>query len=226
MREIRQKETLIRKPELIRVRLVGDMSESMNEEKKHVLQQCFVLLLSSLSDFDTQLRFNRSQTKSKLKTDTEAWIFGDEPQRVKHFLGESGVDRETEETIRIFEKLQKTIGSTYDNKVIESIVGSLTTEDIEKIKKEKIMDLVCEITDGGSSDKEASKKAVDALEEAKIIGGAFQIGTVTDEEKDIFSYVWNEGRKEPRGFYVGPELKNLLPALVEWLKKYLGGVRL
>lgn len=226
MKKMTQKEVLIRKPELIRVRLVGDMSGSMNEAKKHILQQCFVLLLSSLREFNTYLNLTRSETKSKLEVDTEAWIFGDDAERVKRLRSESGMDEEQIETIKIFEKLQNIIGNTYDNTALEAILKSLMPEDKEKITQEKIMEIVFEITDGGSSAPEDAKKAVDKLVESGVISRAFQIGAVSEDEKKIFNDVWNKNREEKLGEIVGEKIENLLPAITELLKKYLSDVRL
>lgn len=226
MKKMTQKEVLIRKPELIRVRLVGDMSGSMNNEKLHTLQQCFVLLLSSLREFNTYLNLTRSQTKSKLEIDTEAWIFGSYAEKVKTLRSESNYDDEQVEIIKIFEKLQNTIGDTYDSKALEAIFNSLTPKDKEKIGQEKIMEMVLEITDGGSSESNAARKAVDKLSEVGVITRAFQIGIISDEEKKIFNYVWNKNREEKFGEIVGKKIENLLPAITELLKKYLGNVRL
>jgi hypothetical protein len=225
-KKMAQKEILIRKPELIRVRLVGDMSGSMDDAKKHTLQQCFVLLLSSLREFNTYLNLTRSQTKSKLEADTEAWIFGTNAERIKRLRSESGYDDEQVETIKIFDKLQKTIGGTYDNKALEAIFNSLTSEDKEKIGQEKIMEIVFEITDGGSSAPDVARKAVDRLLESGVIARAFQIGRVDKDEKETFNGVWNKNREEKLGEIVGEKIENLLPAITELLKKYLGNVRL
>ncbi len=226
MKKMTQKEVLIRKPELIRVRLVGDMSGSMDSEKLHALQQCFILLLSSLREFNTYLNLTRSQTKSKLETDTEAWIFGNSAEKVKKLRSESGYDDEQAEIIKIFKKLENTIGLTYDNKALETIFDSLTPEDKEKIGQEKIMEMVFEITDGGSSAPDAARKAVDKLSESGVIARAFQIGTVDENEKKTFNNVWNKNREEKLGEIVGKKIENLLPAITELLKKYLSNVRL
>ena len=225
-KKMTQKEVLIRKPELIRLRLVGDMSSSMDEAKRHVLQQCFVLLLSSLREFNTYLNLTRSQTKSKLEADTEAWIFGYSAKKVKWLRSETGYDDEQIKTIKIFEKLQNTIGATYDNKVLEAIFNSLTSEDKEKIGQEKIMEMVFEITDGGSSASDAARNAVDKLTESGVITRAFQIGDVDEDEKKTFNDVWNKNREEKLGEIVGEKIENLLPAITELLKKYLSNVRL
>jgi len=225
-KKMTQKEVLIRKPELIRVRLVGDMSGSMDADKKHILQQCFVLLLSSLREFNTYLNLTRSQTKSKLEVDTEAWIFGDNAEKVKKLRSESGYDDEQVETIKIFEKLQNTIGITYDNKPLESIFSSLTAEDIEKIGQEKIMEIIFEITDGGSSAPRATRQVINKLTKSGVITIAFQIGDVDEDEKKTFNEVWNKNREKKLGEIIGKKIENLLPAITELLKKYLGNVRL
>lgn len=232
MKKMVSREVLIKKPELIRVRLVGDMSGSMDEKKRHVLQQCFVLLLSSLNEFNTYLNLTRKDTKSKLEVDSEAWIFGDKAQKVKRLRGKSGPEDEQVEVIKIFEKLEKTIGVTCDYVALERINESLGPEDRDKIAQEKIMEMVFEITDGGSTDKkgnltsELARTEVDKLVDSNVIVRAFQIGTVTDEEKRIFNQVWNSGREEKLGEIVGEKIENLLPALAELIKKYLGNVKL
>ncbi len=226
MKKMTQREVLITRPELIRVRLVGDMSGSMDSEKRHILQQCFVLLLSSLREFNTYLNLTRSETKSKLEVDTEAWVFGDDAKKVKRLRSESGMDDEQTETIKIFEELQNTIGITNDNVALEEIFNSLTPEDKEKIGQEKIMEIVFEITDGGSSALQKARGAIDKLVENGVISRAFQIGAVSDDDKKTFNDVWNKNREEKLGEIVGEKITNLLPAITELLKRYLGNVRL
>ena len=64
-----------------------------------------------------------------------------------------------------------------------AISNSLTSEDREKIKQGKIMELVFEITDGGSSRPENARDLVDQMTELGVIARAFQIGSVSDGEK-------------------------------------------
>ncbi len=221
-----EKEVSIQKPELIRMRLVGDMSGSMGDAERHTLQQCFVLLLSSLREFNTYLNLSRSQTKSKLETDTEAWIFGSYAEKVKKLRSESGYDDEQIEIVKIFEELQNTIGGTYDNKALEAISHSLTPEDKEKIRQEKIMEIIFEITDGGSNVPTDARNAVDKLSESGAIVRAFQIGSTDKGEQETFNNVWNKNREEQFGEIVGEKIENLLPTITKLLKKYLGNVRL
>lgn len=225
-KKMTRKEVLIKKPELIRVRLIGDMSGSMDSRKINILQQCFVLLLSSLQEFNSYLNFERTRTKSKLEVDTEAWIFGDDAQRIKELKKGSNYTNEQIEIIKIFEKLQSTIGSTYDNKVLEKIFNSLSPDDKAKIDQGKMMEIVLEVTDGGSSDVSGARSGVDNLSEAGVVTRAFQIGSVSEDEKKKFNQVWNNNRKESFGEIVGENIANLLPAVTEVLKKYLNNVKL
>lgn len=227
MEKMETKEVLIKKPELIRVRLIGDVSGSMNEAKRHVLEQCIVLLLSSLREFNTYLNLTRSRTKSKLEVDTQVWVFGDEAKEAKRLRAGQGqgMDDDLIENIKIFKHLQNTLGYTYDNKALDEIIKSLEP-DIEKIGQDKIMEIVFEITDGGSSAPDEAKSAVDSLVNINVIARAFQIGAVSDEEKKTFNKVWNDGREEKLGEIVGEKIENLIPAIAELLKKYLGQVKL
>ncbi len=228
MKRTVSRETGIQKPELIRVRLVGDMSGSMatNEEKKHILQQCFVLILTSLREFNTYLNMNRQRTKSRLEVDTEAWVFGTNTQKIKRLRKESGLEDEQVQIVKIFDQLTQGRGDTNDGKPLGEILGSLSGEDKQKISQEKILELVFEITDGGSTDAEAAKKAITALDEIGVVVKAFQIGQVNIMEGQVFNHVWNEGRAERLGEVVGTKINNLLPALTAALKNYLGNVRL
>lgn len=226
MRKTVSKERLIQCPELIRVRLVGDMSGSMKTEKIHVLQQCFVLLLSSIREFETYLNLTRSQTRTKLEVDTEGWIFGDNAKKVKKLRSESGIEDEQVEIVKIFEHLKSAMGNTYDDKALKRIFEEIQPEERDRIAEEKIMEMVFEITDGGSSDAAAARKAVDDLESINVITRAFQIGETDDNEKAVFNLVWNANREEKLGEIVGKDIQNLVPAIAELLKKYLGNVRL
>lgn len=234
MKKMEMKEVLIKKPELIRVRLVGDMSGSMNEAKRRVLEQCIVLLLSSLREFNTYLNLTRSRTKSKLGIDTEVWVFGNEAEKVKFLRAsqEQDMDQDLIESLKIFQHLRATRGMTADFKPLNKIVESLTLDDRQKIANDKIMEITIEVTDGGSTDGSGNlnsakaRKAADELIHVGVIARALQIGQVSDEEKKIFNEVWNDGREEELGEIVGEKIENLIPAVAKILKKYLGQVRL
>lgn len=228
MTKMTAKEALVKYPELIRVRLAGDMSGSMDGEKIHILQQCAVLILSSLREFNTYLNLTRGQTKTKLRADTEAWVFGSDAERVKKFRESPGKGEEEEmvEIVKAFEHLKTTRGMTHDEKPLKEIFKSLSSEEKEKILKSQVMEIVFEVTDGGSSNPTDARKAVNDLLGAKVIARAIQIGQVSSEETDLFNEVWNDNREEKFGEAVGEDIANLLPVVTELLKKYLGNVRL
>ncbi len=226
MERIVSKENKVKKPELIRVRLVGDASGSMDEEKRHVMQQVFVLILSSLREFNTYLNINRQRTNSKLQVDTEAWIFGSTTHKVKSFHGNGEMNKEKVEMVGVTQKLQVSLGYTFDHLPLGKIFESLSTQEKEAIVNEKIMEIVFEVTDGGSSDPHSTRLAVDGLLGCGVIVKSFQIGRVESAENEAFNDVWNKSRPEPLGEVVGINIGNLIPAITSALKGYLGSVRL
>jgi hypothetical protein len=153
-------------------------------------------------------------------------VFGDEAKKVKRLRSDSGAEDEQVEIVKIFEHLEHTLGNTYDNTALEKIFEEIPPEERDKIAQEKIMEMVFEVTDGGSSNATAARQAVDALDAASVITRAFQIGETSDEEKAVFNSVWNVNRDDKLGEIVGKEIQNLIPAIAELLKKYLGNVRL
>jgi hypothetical protein len=217
--KIDDREVVTQKPELIRVRIAGDMSGSMDEDKLIILQQAMTLIFSSLDEFQTYLNATRAETKSKLQVETEGWTFSSSAKKIKSFD-----DRENLETVSIFNHIQNPGGGTYDDKALTAISNSLTPEDEDRIRSGKIMDIVFEITDGGSSDQVAAKEAVIALIEKKIITRAFQIGEVSTGEQRTFDAVWNSDRDTKRGERVGVDIAALIPAMTKALKEYLGDV--
>jgi hypothetical protein len=213
------KEVVTQKPELIRVRIAGDMSGSMDRKKLKVLQQAMTLIFASLDEFQTYLNATRADTKSKLEVETEGWVFNNSAEKIKSFD-----DKENLEMVSVFDHIQIPSGPTFDNVVLSDIADSLSPEDEEKIKSGKIMDIVIEITDGGSSNPDSARVAVDKLIAKGVIVRAFQIGSVNQGEQIIFDSVWNDGREKKRGERVGTNIAALIPAITKALKEYLGDV--
>jgi hypothetical protein len=217
--KIEDREVVTQKPELIRVRVAGDMSGSMDEEKLRVMQQAMTLIFASLDEFQTYLNSTRVDTKSKLQVETEGWIFNDSAEKIKSFD-----DRENLEMMTVFDHIQTPTGFTYDDVVLSDIANSISPDDEEKIKSGKIMDIVFEITDGGSSDSESAKEAIDNLIKRGVITRAFQIGLVNIGEQRTFDTVWNAGRDKRYGERIGSDISALIPAITKALKEYLGDV--
>ena len=222
-----EEKVLVERPELIRVHLVCDLSSSMDSSKRRVLKQSTVLLLRSLEEFQTYLNLTRGLTGSKLNVDTEVWGFGNKgaEKRLKRFSREEGRPEELDriEMIKCIGKLDQDLGWTYDDCPLREIAkdNTLTPGRIEDIKKEKVMDIVIEITDGGSSDAKAAIRALKELENQGVIARAIQVGEVTSGERRIFKKVWGE-----KGDSIGKEIENLVPAVATILAKYLSTVRL
>lgn len=233
MRRDEQVREMVYRPELIRVRFVGDASGSMNEERRAILEQAFVLIFSSLRRFETYLNLTRGKTKSKLSVDTEAWVFGSDAKRVKPFRVRGDHNREKAGIIRSFGTLLEGHGGTRDDKALSAIAESLTPGEMKKIKSEKIMELVFELTDGGTNSEgiAAAKEALAELEQKGAVARAFQIGTTDEDEQKTFNHVWNTDKngsplREKRGEVVGAEIKNLIPALTRALAQFLSRVEL
>jgi hypothetical protein len=222
------KELPANKPEEIRVRFVGDASESMswdNGIKQDVLEKVYVLIMASLRDFETKLNRTRSQTNTKLSVKTQGWLFGNNAHKIKDFRKGRDYHSEYVQIIKQFEGLRQDFGGTHDNEVYEKISEELTKTDKTDMKSGKAMDLVLEVTDGVSSNEEGTTAAVENLEKAGMIIRAFQIGNVDSDDKAAFERVWNE-KGQKRGHVVGSEVENLIPAITEALKQYMSNVRI
>jgi len=224
---------LVHRPDLIRVRFIGDASGSMNDERRAILEQAFVLIFSSLRRFETYLNLTRGRTKSKLSVDTEGWVFGSTAEKKKSFRRRGSYNKEKAAIVNMFGGLREDEGGTRDDRALEAIDESLTAADSRKIKSKKMMELVFEVTDGGTNEEGiySAKKAIAGLEQKGVIVRAFQIGTTDESEQDVFNSVWNtdlDGRssRERRGQIVGADIKNLIPALTRALAKHLAQVKL
>ena len=222
--KITTKETIVQKPEVIRIRLVVDKSGSMRDDlKQKVLAQTLVLTLRSLQQFNEMLNLTRGSTGSKLKVETQVLGFSGGFSVIKKFESETGED---DPTLDILNTLKLSVydgGYTHDYLALNHVINTQDDVSVQRIRQGKVLDLLFEITDGGSSNEESSKEAVGKLDEAGIYSNAFQIGKVDESERRAFNNVWNtEGNK--KGLVVGGEIERLLPAITEALKKYLSGV--
>lgn len=221
---ITTKEAMVQKPEVIRIRLVVDRSGSMDDEiKQKVLAQTLVLILRSLQQFNEMLNLTRGSTGSKLKVETQVLGFSDRLSVIKKFESDVVDDDPTVEILNTLRISGAQNGYTYDNLALNHVINNQDDISRQRIKQGKVLDVLFEITDGGSSDEYSSKEAVNKLDEVGVYASAFQIGKVNESERRVFNNVWNtEGNK--KGLVVGGEIEKLLPAIAEALKKYLSGV--
>ncbi len=225
MERMVDKETLVKQPELIRVRLLADNSSSMRESNKiETLKETVVLLLSSLHEFETQLNFSRSKTKSNLSVETEVWAYGGSATNIKPLS--SKVENDQVAIIKAIGKLDATGWTTKDSAAMEKVDHQLTEEDWQNIQKQKVMEILFNITDGGTMSADVSRRYVDSFTSKGVIARAFQIGQVDRSEKEIFESVWNQNRPESLGFSVGSKVENLIPAVANSLKEFLSGIEI
>ena len=225
------KEKLIHKPEVnklkvIRVRLVLNVSGNMDKERLKTLREITVLLGRSLQEFNHYLGLARETTGTKLVADLEEWIFESKPQKIKPLAGDDYRTRNWEKDEADFIKsigyLFSSGGTSADFLALEEIEKSITDFDIERIKQGKLLEILIEITDGGSDNPELTREIKNMLKEKGIIAKAFQIGEPTEEEIEAFKTTWeNDGDGERV-----PKLSQVLPALTQFLKKYLKDVKL
>jgi uncharacterized protein YegL len=219
-------------PERIEVSVVADMSGSMDSRKIQALRQAVALLLLSLEDFNDYLNQIRKKTKTKLVADSEVYVFGTDFDRVKDFDSKLDAQNKNKEVqiIKVFDHLQKTIGTTRDIKVLSEILSGIDRKTEQSIKKKKLKKIVFEITDG-SPDPDTigeMKETIRKLKKDKgIITIAFKIGE-NQEEKAIFQEIWNGDKNEEKGngIYLGDDIESLPEKLLEALKNVLKDVRI
>lgn len=228
MERLEPKEGLVRRPERIRVRMIGDKSGSMEKEHRiPVLRKCFATIQASLREFNLRLNLTRDQTGSGLAVDSEGWLLGTTPERIKSFRGDRSLDDEFKEEIEMIDKIRYVqMEWTYGGRVLEKIHESLTAEDVHDIQTGKLMELVFLVTDGGDMDEAGIRKEIDELTAMGVIVRGFQIGVVEEEEQANFHRVWNQGRERPYGEVVGSNIANLLPAVTNSMSAFFKEVRI
>ena len=214
-------------PERIEVSIVADMSVSMDRQKIEALQKAIALLLLSLKDFNDYLDQVRKKTKTKLVCDSEVYVFGTSFHKAKQFdedLRRQGRNREAA-IIKTFDYLQNTIGSTNDAAVLSDILSKIDFKVEQKIKKGKLKKIVFEITDGVPDNIDETKKRIDSLLDKGVLIVGFKVGK-DEKERVIFDEIWNKGREEKLGIYLGDEIERLPQELLKVLKIKLKNVRI
>ena len=101
--EIKEKE--VKFPETLNVRIIADVSGSMEGPgKMDILKKAVVLLVSSLEGFQTRIQWQKGSPGAvKTKVDTQVWMYDHEIEKVKKFRadnpleGDDGVWRQEQE---------------------------------------------------------------------------------------------------------------------------------
>ena len=230
-------ERRIQKPETIRIRLAVDRSGTMNEERIRMVKQLAVLLGRSLGEFNNHLAATRETTKSKLISDLQIIGFDSAPEELKPLAGDDfetrDYDQDEANFINGVGEIKTTGGTTADFLALEFVEKSLTDEDKKRMANGNLLEIVIEVTDGGSDNADETKKQKDKLKQAgtvsenadeKNIGmtvKAFQIGNPDETEIAKFKIAWqNDGDGEQV-----PELADLLPVTANLLQDILGDVK-
>lgn len=211
------KEILVRKPEEIRIRLLGDNSGSMNDGGRiQMLKQVATLILSSVREFNARMAWQSSEG-DVVEAKSEVVLYGHDHVVAKPLVSASG-DQESVDMRKAVTACNASGVDTRDALALNEVWMSLNTpEELERIKSGKVIDIVFEITDGGTGTLAQSAEIIKKLKETGVITKAFQIGKPHKEEKDIFNEEWKED-----GRFVGQDLTKVVPAIAEMLEKIIG----
>ena len=218
----------VEKPEKIEISLVIDGSASMGGDNKiKVARETAELLMLSIKDFNDYLNQTRRQTKSKLRADTEVFVFGSDFAKVKSFSDGKNVNIEEADIIKSISKINDEYGSTADHNPLNYISATINKDQRHKISQQKLKKIVFHITDGGSDDPQEAQLAVNRLVNEGVLSFAFQIGKVNSRERAEFEYVWNSQSNIPNmGMYIGSNISSLPLELSKKLTEALKGIRL
>lgn len=195
-------------PNRIRLRLVLDGSGSMKTERVLAVKQLAVLFMRALSAFEATVNL-RFRLKEPIMVDTEVRMFGDRGKSkvVKTFQkGKPGYEDELADRFAAIGKIHGGYGYTYDDEPFEEIAASITPDLTTALKSGRAKEFAFEATDGGSSAKQETRNAVEAVEQKGAVARGFQIGTPDKSEIEIFDEIWGE-----HGARV-PHPKDLAPA--------------
>ena len=217
----------VEKPEKIEISLVVDGSGSMGGDKIKVARETAELLMLSIKDFNDYLNQTRRQTKSKLRADTEVFVFGSGFAKVKSFSDGKNVNIEEADIIKSISKINDEYGSTADHNPLNYISATINKDQRHKISQQKLKKIVFHITDGGSDDPQEAQLAVNRLVNEGVLSFAFQIGKVNSRERAEFEYVWNSQPNGLKmGMYIGENIASLPLELSKKLTEALKGIRL
>ena len=217
----------VEKPEKIEISLVVDGSGSMGGDKIKVARETAELLMLSIKDFNDYLNQTRRQTKSKLRADTEVFVFGSDFAKVKSFSEGKNVNIEEADIIKSISKINNEYGGTADYNPLNYISATINKDQRHKISQQKLKKIVFHITDGGSNNTQEAQLAVSRLIDEGVLSFAFQIGDVDSRERAEFEYVWNSQPNIPNmGMYIGSDISSLPLELSKKLTEALKGIRL
>jgi uncharacterized protein YegL len=188
MRDFEGQEIVENIPGRFRIRLVGDLSVSMNGEKLKVQRQTAQLVLEALKEFSDLLDENRAALSVDLDIQSEVVTFGTgDLTKVVKPLSKELTEKQR---IEAFKALSKTGGSTNDFDALRIIEDEIRAEVAENpqyvsdLRRDKVREIVIVFSDGASDNAGMVQTKLETLRGmgVKVIG----VG-ITNEAKSILS---------------------------------------
>lgn len=102
----------------------------------------------------------------------------------------------------------------------------MSSEQVAKIKEQKLKKIVFVITDGAPNDPNANARAIANLTSSGVLTFGFQIGDIDKDDETTFDYVWNRRQTAPLGVVIGDDLQKLPQLLTNTLANTMKGIRL
>ena len=205
----------IKKPNDLEVTLITDLSGSMRGEKAAEQTKTAVLIMEALAEFEDELKRERAERAVDLRVSTELRGFGSDEFELKALSDTLPFKAR----IAAMRAMHNPNGSaTNDFLSLGAVLKQVDEEKKKKMGEDAMRKLVILVTDGESSNESAAKRAKDALAASGVIAKALQIGSVTEEEWNMFHRVWGND-----GAHLG-QISELPTRVEELLKDFLNKV--
>lgn len=175
-------------PKKVRIRLVVDISGSMDEHMELVKE-----LTTSLTGSCVKVNAEANVQGLDFQCALDVLTFGEmahEPLVNKNPVS-------LQDMMKVHRSFSQLEGSTLDHLALELIERGLTPAEKKEREQGELFDLVIEITDGDTRDPNKSKAAISRLEKQGLILRAVQLGS-----GEHFSAIWNFAGKT-RGQQIG-----------------------
>jgi uncharacterized protein TP_0246 len=216
----------VEKPESIEISLLIDTSGSMDDPLKlRIAKETAVLLMLSIKDFNTYLDQTRRETNSRLRANTQTITYNNEFEEVKPFEKRTSYLNNEANIIKTISKIVP-YGINNDEAPLNFIRESMSSEQVAKIKEQKLKKIVFVITDGAPNDPNANARAIANLTSSGVLTFGFQIGDIDKDGETTFDYVWNRRQTAPLGVVIGDDLQKLPQLLTNTLTNTMKGIRL
>lgn len=225
-------EQSINKPERIEVSLILDRSGSMfqnggmGSSKNKAVERVTLLVMKSLERFNQFVDSTREETKTKLFADTEVILYGTHAKLKKPFRKNTTLGKDRVEQYHVMASLVENYRENNEEEAL-AIINNATTLGVEEnIAHKRLLKIAFLITDGGTNPSPEILSQISELEKKGVHIHALQIGDVSEEETELFTATWNDGRPTPLGYLIGDDLSQLAPVITEMLKEELGDVEI